>query len=133
ITASRQLPVQRQPLTAGSESAGGGPPRRAGQLRLKRGIAKEEMIGCPLDASQLEPRCRLRKKERFSRDARALSNGLSPGRLRRKRQEELVDDFCGDSLPENGRPTFMQKQAYPKLIGENLQHRPGTRGYRFAG
>src|SRR6266516_6571742 len=84
------------------------------------------MIECPLDASQLEPRCRLGKRECFSRDAWPLSNGLSPCDLRRNRQEELVDHFCGDSLSEDGRPSFMQKQAYPELVGENLQHRPGV-------
>jgi hypothetical protein len=48
-----------------------------------------------------------------------MCNGLSPGDLRRKRQEELVDHFCGDSLSEDGRPSFMQKQAYPELVGGN--------------
>jgi hypothetical protein len=76
------------------------------------------MIECPLDASQLEPRCRLGKKECFSCDAPPLSTGLSPGDLRRKRQKELVDHFCGDSLSEDGRPSFVQKQAYPELVGE---------------
>jgi len=62
------------------------------------------VIECRLDASQFEPRCRLGKKERFSREAWSLSNGLPPGDLRRKRKEELIDHFCGDGLSEDLKP-----------------------------
>ena len=91
------------------------------------------MIPCPLDASQAKPGCHLGKKYCSSCDARSLSNALPAGNLRRKRQEELVDHLCSETLSEDCRPSFMQKQAYPEFIGKNLQDRPGSCGARFAG
>jgi hypothetical protein len=91
------------------------------------------MIPCPLDASQPKPRCHLGRKECFSRDARSLSNALAAGDLRRKRQKQLVDRLCGEPLAEDCGPSFMQKQAYPKFIGKNLQDRRGSCVARFAG
>ena len=61
------------------------------------------------------------KKQRFSRDARSLSDALPAGDLRRERQKKLVDDLCGKRLAEDRRPSFMQEEAYPEFIGENFQ------------
>jgi hypothetical protein len=69
----------------------------------------------------------------LSRDARSLNNALAAGDLRRKRQKELVDRPCGQRLAKDCGPSFMQKQAYPEFIGENLQDRSGSCGARFAG
>src|SRR5215469_3672208 len=91
------------------------------------------MVPCPLNASQPKPRCRLGKKECFSHDARSLSNALTAGDLRSKRQKELVDHLRGERLAEDCRPSLMQKQAYPEFISENLQDRRGSCGAPFGG
>ena len=91
------------------------------------------MIPCSLDASQPKPRCHLGRKDCLSCNARSLSKALAPGDLRRERQKQLVDHICGQKLAKDCRPSFMEKQAYPEFIGENLQHSRGSCGNRFAG
>jgi len=90
------------------------------------------MIARALDASQVEPRRGLRKKECSTRDARPLSSVQAPGDLRRERQKQLVDHSGGEILAEDRGASFVHKEADREITGKNFQDRLGTGPARFA-